>query len=334
MRVQLKVRPTADWVIDVETRSRLWDIANDASVEERVALNQGLAAAASAARAAAGHWSFEAPSKAIDDWISAAFPDRGSDDLTRIRKAVVASLALTHFEVEDRLPPSIAKLYPAFFDRFARFLSNPCMRQYKADFYRKDVRYALGLTVPCGLLQADLRYRIGPKLVLRDIVHSRSLLAGWDYISASAWGRWYNVHIDTREMRQFNLAGWTASFSCIAEMLEINRSVCGTAATSWYHDPVVGEISPDLAYLRRNQLENGAFSLWLGSAPHHTKNAIYGSPVRQRLYTEGRYLPSCYLIAWPRQILIAWAQSRCAAANVPVANPVHRPPITVVFPTR
>jgi len=302
-------------MMDAPTRSCLSAIADEATRDEKAILKTALGAAASTARSVAGHWAFEAPSKAIDLWISTMFPEHRDDTLIRIRKAIVARLALAHFQAEDKLAPSVVALYPAFFDRLAQFLSHRPGRGYRPGFYCKDVRYALGLTIPCGSLQIDLRYRIGPKLVLRDIVHSGSPQADWDYVSSSVWGRWYNTHLDPREMGDFNPAGWTASFSRIADMLEINRQVRGAAGVSWYYDPKVSEISPELAYLRRNQIDNGAFSLWLGPGPEHTKNAVFASRIRQRLYEKGKYLPTAFLIAWPRRDLIRWARSAATAAE-------------------
>jgi len=89
-------------------------------------------------------------------------------------------------------------------------------------------------------------------------------------------GRWYDTHLDPREMSDFNPMGWTASFCRIADMLEINRKVCGAAGVSWYYDPKVGEISPALAYLRSNQVDNGAFSLRLGPARNTRKTPSMG----------------------------------------------------------
>ena len=137
------------------------------------------------------------------------------------------------------------------------------------------------------------------------------------YVAATAWRRWYNTHIDPRDMSEFNPVGWTQSFSRIADMLEINPAVCGAAGVSWYYDPKVGEISPNLAYLRRNQMENGAFSLRLGPGAQHTSNALFASRMRQALYESGSYVPTAYLIAWPRTKLIAWTRSADRAVEIP-----------------
>jgi hypothetical protein len=290
------------------TRSLLLAIGQNVSREENTLLEAGLPLAAARARNTAGHWAFEAPSKAVDDWIAGVFSGYRDESLNRIRVAAVARLALEHSEVEDRLPASVLGLYPNFFERLARFLSNATSRTYKPDFYWKDVRYALGLTVPCGLLQIDLRYHVGPRLVLRDIVHSALPRLGWDYLLSLAWRRWYNTHLDPREMGEFCPAGWTASFIRIAETLELNPHVCGAAGVSWFYDPVVSGISPDLAYVRLNQIENGAFSVRVGEGPQHTKNALFASRTRQQFYAQGKYSPTGFLIAWPRKSLIAWAK--------------------------
>ena len=298
------------------TKARLTAIADDVTSDEGARLESGLPVAAPTARSAATHWDFDAPSYVIDSFISTAFPECPHDSLIRIHKAVVARLALEHFAPEDELAPSVIDRYPAFFERLAQFLSHSPDRGYRFGFFVKDVRYALGLTVPCGLVQLDLRYRIGPKLVLRDIRRSGSARVGWNYVAASAWGRWYNTHIDSRDMSEFSPTGWTQSFSRIADMLEINRAVCGAAGVSWYYDPKVGDISPNLAYLRRNQVENGAFSLRLGPGAQHTANALYASRPRQTLYEAGKYLPAGFLIAWPRSRLIAWTRSADRAAEI------------------
>ncbi len=284
------------------------EIESDVSIDEHAALVESLPRTAQAAREVAGHWDFSAPSKVVDGWLASRYPSYQDSDILRLRKAIVARLCLYHFSVGDRLPPSIIDLYPGFFARLARFLSNKVTHRYKQDFYCKDIRYALGLTVPCGALQIDLRYRIGPKLVLRSMLHYKSPRAAWDYAKALSWGRWYNGHIDPREMAEFDPQGWTAAYTRIAAAIALNPAVCGIVGVSWFYDPEVTRISPAMAYPRRTQVDNGAFLLRLGPGPEHTKNALYGSMQRQELYQSGRYIPTCFLVAWPRRPLLRWAR--------------------------
>ena len=309
IRARAPVRFPAGEMTDA-TRSKFVELAQNVSSQENELLNISLPVTAAEARRSASHWAFEEPSRTVEALIERLFPDYRAEELNRIRVAVVARLVLEHSEVEDQLPASVLSLYPEFFERLSEFLAKTTGRTYKPDFFCKDVRYALGLTVPCGLLQIDLRYRIGPRLIVREMIRSRFPKPAWDYALSFAWGRWYNTHLDPRDMGEFNPTGWIASFCRVAEMLELNPSVCGAAGASWFYDPVVSEISPELAYVRRNQVENGAFTVRLGEAPQHIKNALFGSRARQELYERGKYAPTGFLIAWPRRSLLAWAANR------------------------
>jgi hypothetical protein len=93
----------------------------------------------------------------------------------------------------------------------------------------------------------------------------------------------------------------------MAEMLALNPQVRGIAGVSWFYDPCVAIISPHLAYIQ-TPINHGAFLAKMGSDAHHVANATIRSSVRQKLYREGKYLPTCYLLAWPRNALIEWAR--------------------------
>jgi hypothetical protein len=221
----------------------------------------------------------------------------------------VARLALDFFTVESRLPRSIIALYEDFFRRLAKFLSENVIDCYDDDYFAKDVRYALGLTVPAGAAQVDLHSRIGPKLIGRDLLHTGSPAASLRYAAAAGWGEWYIDHLDLRWMKEFNPAGWTACYARIAELLELNPRMRGLAGVSWFYDPALAVISPHLAYLREVPVRHGAFLVHMGALPHDIQNATVRSPLRKKLYEEGRYEPTCYILAWPRRQMIAWAHN-------------------------
>jgi len=313
--------------------SQLQIAANEAVGDEDAQFKRLLPAAASRARAIAGHWDFMAPARMIDQMLedSGAFP-RGGDvqGKTRLRRVAVARLALDHFQVDDALPQSVTSLYPDLFRRVAKFVTEGVGERYDEEYFAKDVRYALGLTIPCGALQFDPKYRIGPKLILREVGKTKSARTALAYLKSGGWGRWYNEHLDLRAMREFNPDGWTAHCARMAEVLELNSDALGIVGVGWFYDPAVAENSPGLAYIQRTQLKYGAFRVRIGTEPHHIQNAIFRSAVRRKLYEEGKYLPTCFLLAWPRRAIIAWAHrlktdpSVGFAASQSVAN---HPPI-------
>jgi hypothetical protein len=93
----------------------------------------------------------------------------------------------------------------------------------------------------------------------------------------------------------------------VGELLKINQEVKGYFATSWFYDPELEKISPRLTYLRDVITENGGKLFVKGSSPRTIRDATFKSPTRRKLYEEGKYLPTDYLIVWPRKQLIEWA---------------------------
>jgi hypothetical protein len=224
-----------------------------------------------------------------------------------LRQAAIARLALGFFRPDDRLPSSILKLYPTFFGRLASFLHDRVNGVYNDDFFAKDVRYALGLTIPCGALQFDLNGVVGPKLIARDLVATRSLRSTARYFASRGWGRWYGNHIDIRAIKEFTPEGWTASFARIAELLALNPSVRGVAGVAWFYDPELARVSPHLSYIGHTLERSGAFRITMKTQEHDIANALARSLSRKRLYERGEYSPACYLVAWPRRALLEWA---------------------------
>ena len=311
-------------------------VAGDVSPDEERELTRLLPAAAEAARAAASHWQFLAPAQAIDTMLSNGdFPGAANvQGRTRLRRSAIARLALRHFRVNDSLPGSVLALYPDFFRRLAKFLTEAMGEAYDEEYFAKDVRYALGVTAPAGALQFDFKYHISPKLILRHVLRAKDWRPLAAYVASAGWGRWYNEHIDLRAMRDFNPDGWTAHCAKMAELLALNPSVRGIVGVGWFYDPAVSENSPGLAYIRKTQLRYGGFLVRIGTEPHHIQNAIYRSAVRRRLYEEGKYLPTCYMLAWPRAALMSWATRLRADPDVGFAASDRAAPARSVFPVK
>ena len=294
-----------------DTEALLRCAAAAASPLETETFDRHLPAAARRARMEARQWDFLAPARAIDRCLDDVFHPQSKPERDRLRRVAVARLALEHFRIVEPLPEKILSLFPDFLHRLAEYLSanSPIdSRAYAEDFFAKDVRYALGVTLPGGALQFDPFDTIGPKLIVREIARSRSLRPAYQYIRSSAWRRWYSEHMDLRAARQFTPTGWTDHCLRMAEVLRLNSKVAGIVGAGWFYDPALEEASPAIAYIQRTQTRNGAFLVKLPTEPHHVENALYRSASRTRLYKEGRYTPACYLCAWPRRPLLAWAE--------------------------
>jgi hypothetical protein len=292
--------------------SRFARVASDLSRSEHARFEALLPGCVRRARSAARHWDVCAPANILNELISNTelFPAAcRPEEQARLQKAVIGRLALDFFEVRDRLPASVVAEYEDLWLRISAYVAEQIEGSYPFEYFAKDVRYALGLTAPCGTLCIDLDYSIGPKLIARAVAFDRNLRPALDYLGSRGWGRWYNDHMDTRDLREFNPAGWTASFRRFGEVLALNPSVRGITGVSWFYDPAVCEISPNLAYIQQAQVANGAFRVRLGVNDADIQNATTRSPTRKRLYEEGVYRPTSYLLAWPRSPLLRWAKS-------------------------
>lgn len=292
-----------DLSLDPRTEVALADVAGQVSPAERSRMEAALPALVEAAREISGHWDFAAPAMVFERWLES----EPASERLRLKKALVARLLRDYFRVDDRMPSTVLGLYPSFLQRLAEFLLTGAQQDYDVDYFIKDVRYALGLTVPAGTLSFDLRYRIGPKLALRRAA-AGDVACAVDWLRWQGWGRWYNGHIDTRDPEGVSPAGWTACFQRIAPALEANPDVRGVVQVSWFYDPLVTGISPRLAYLRSIQTDNGAFLIRLGPTQQDRINATAKSETRRRLVEEGKFEPTAYLVAWPRKPLIDWAR--------------------------
>lgn len=284
-------------------------VLNKVPAEDRARIAALASAAAEAATASAPHWNFDQPGHRAEEALSAAFGSALIDDH---RRALIAHWAL---EMPGRiaaadLPQASLELYPEWIQRLADFLT-AAADPYDRDFWAKDVRISLVLSVPGARTQMiDLSSPMGPGQVLR---HARE---GWgwsvipSYIGAQSWKPWLEVHTESRELSDFNEAGWDRAWATAAQICKRRPQMAGMLGSSWFYDPPLEQISPRLAYLRVNPLKHGAFLLHQGPGEIHTQRAATSSPTRAALIEKGEYTARSWIVAWPRAALIRWADNR------------------------
>ena len=284
-------------------------VLNKVPAEDRARIAALAPAAAEAATASAPHWDFDQPGHRAEEALAAPFGPALTDDH---RRALIAHWAL---EMPGRitaadLPQASLELYPEWIGRLADFLT-AAVDPYDRDFWAKDVRISLVLSVPGARTQMiDLSSPMGPGQMLR---HARE---GWgwsvipSYIAAQSWKPWLEVHTESRELSDFNEAGWDRAWATAAEICKRRPQMAGMLGSSWFYDPPLEQISPRLAYLRVNPLKHGAFLLHQGPGEIHTQRAATSSPTRAALIEKGEYTARSWIVAWPRAALIRWADSR------------------------
>ena len=279
------------------------------SAEERTRVDIASVEAVDQAKASASHWNFDLPSHAAD----VALGDDATDDM---RRALVATWAL---ELPGRakqaaLPGEVVELYPYWMDKMAEFLTAAADTNaaYDPDHWAKDVRMALVLSVPGALTQTiDLSSPMGPGQVVRNGREGHGWSQLVSYVKAQGWKKpWLEVHTESRQLADFNEAGWDRAWATSAAICKRRPELAGMIGSSWFYDPPLETISPRLAYLRLNPLKGGAFIIHQGPAPIHSERAGATSPTRRAMIESGEYLPRSWLVAWPKSTLIPWADAR------------------------
>lgn len=260
---------------------------------------------------AAPHWDFELCAKKVNEVIGTTPDDEATGHL---RRGIIATwcLELPRRIAAYNLPAEVFDAYPYWLDRLSGELSEG-EGAYDPDPWAKDVRFAMGLSVPATRTHLiDLSSPVGPGQALR---HSRAGLGispPFRWVLAKGWGTWLEVHTESRDTADFTAEGWDRAWLAMAGILEKYPGLVGGIGSSWFYDPPLSKISPRLAYLRETPLKNGAFMIHQGPGEIHTQRAGATSPTRRALIEAGEYTPRSWLMVWPRRALLKWAASERA----------------------
>jgi hypothetical protein len=198
------------------------------------------------------------------------------------------------------------------FDRILKALEKPRAGYYVRDnhLFRRDLAIARLKVIPNGFEFYDLNACIARKEVLNGGLTSLlRFAAAFQADLAKPLYPLYEPHWDRRYVRYFSPEEYERCCLRIADMIEANPGVRGVATPSWWYDPQLKEISPELWFVRDIPEKGGArFMLLEGRNPYLLTDSLAHSPHRKAAYEAGRYKPRSYMIFWPRRELIAWAK--------------------------
>lgn len=207
-------------------------------------------------------------------------------------------------------PESVQRLYERELDRVLAQLRADDDRYADArhDSQRKDLAILGGRLVPVGAGFAAPRAGVPRSVLLKGGVgqFARGLVA---LVRGGGARPWLELHTHLDCLSDFSAAGWEQSYLRLAELLALNPHLRGVFRASWFLDPALQQISPNLAYLRELPLRHGACLLFVQRDLVGDSGALHRSARRRQLFDEGRYVPDIYLMAWPRRDLLRWAES-------------------------
>jgi hypothetical protein len=208
-----------------------------------------------------------------------------------------------------RVPNSILSLLAVCFQRILTQLENAEKHFYlhSNDLFRKDLALCRLKLLPCGSELVDVYSGVPRGTLFRDDFRQFVRCMSFFVLKGSGFRPWYESHWDRRLIRSFTPQGYDQCYLRIAELLELNPEIKGMMGSSWWFDPTLEAISPNLSFLRKVPLDNGAQLFRVGTSAAATQDAVYLSAERSRLYDSGSYLPTIYLLAWTRKDMLEWA---------------------------
>ena len=256
-----------------------------------------------------GYWSVPA---LIHQWCNEIEALGGSDSLEIYHKMVLLTLMADFPErIEGRrVPDSIITLLAVSFQCLLRQLGDGENNYYRHsnDLFRKDLALCRLKLLPCGSEFVDVYSGVPRSILLRGGWRQLATSARFFLHQANGFRPWYESHWDRRLIRSFTPQGYDQCYLHIAELLALNPHIKGMMGSSWWFDPVVDSISPNLTFLRKVPLDNGAQLFRVGCGAEVTEAALHLSAERKRLYDAGRYRPTSYLLAWGRKEMLEWAK--------------------------
>ena len=226
------------------------------------------------------------------------------------------------------LTPEALALLDAYLARVVADVAKPRKGFFRHgnDQFAKDFAVCRGRLLPCGVEVLDPLGGIPRRLVFKgrqgaDHLRQAVTMArmAWRLGGTKAvWG----LHFDRRQIQNFTAKGYADLYLRVADLLEANPEIRGISSGSWWHDPRVLEISPELSFIGTIPENGGAFLIRVGEDDRTTSDALRFAPQRTALHRLGKYRPCFYMLAWARQDVIAWAEAYRAGSvqrRIPVA---------------
>lgn len=206
-----------------------------------------------------------------------------------------------------KIPDSILGIFKIEFERIQKIIQDDkaYVFDWTNDRFAKDLGICTFRLIPAGAQLVEI-HGFPRSVVLTEI--SRVVQSLCFYLFRLKGGKpIYTIHTHQGNLSDFNPEGWNRCYVRIGQLLKMNPEIKGMQGGSWFYDPALSTISPRLAYLRAVPCQNGAAIFFLGTEDH-TSSALSTSASRVENFKAGEYVPRAFVLAWPRDALIRFAE--------------------------
>ena len=256
-------------------------------------------------------------SEAMQRWLTNLSNKFSTSTVNKIHQLELVTLmqgSLAEIEKADhgtKLPNRIIASVHAWFEYLAKeIVSETYSADIASDLFKKDLSISALNLWPSSSICHYERTTLPRRFIVANGI--KQLLAGTHMLLWTLKNNrhgLYEIHNEDRRTNpHFLEQGWREFYEEMAERLEAEPRIAGRCAASWFWDTRVAEISPKFAYLRALP-ESGGASFYFLYEDNTSNHVALQNKKRKRLYNEGKYNPSSYLMIWPRSALLQWANS-------------------------
>jgi hypothetical protein len=258
--------------------------------------------------------SYDWVSEEVDSFCKKIVYSFGQTYLEEFHKIILLQLILENLEeiCNKDLPNGVKSLYLLNFERIAKEIETDSYLGpflYLNDKFCKDIALCSLRMIPVGARKIHLS-ALSKSFLFKNGV--QQFLEGLSYVlfDVKGFSPLYIMHTDSKDpnlVRELNEEGWINSYRLIANLLKSNEKIKGVFATSWFYDPQLKYISPKFYLCTKIATNHGGKIFYIGSDDQTIKDSLLKSETRRKLYEEGKYLPTRYLLIWSRKKLINWS---------------------------
>ena len=235
--------------------------------------------------------------------------------LESFHKLILLSLICENCEkiYNNNLPEEVQSFYLINFERISEEIEIDSYKRpylYSNDKFCKDLAVCSMRMIPAGAQKIHLT-SLSRRFIIRKGARQFFKAMAFILLELKGFQPLFGMHTDSNDphlMSDFNEEGWIKFYKRVAMIFKLNKKVKGIVGSSWFFDPVLEKISPRLSYLRRIVTDNGGEIFYLGTNEQSIRDSTLKSKTRKKLYDEGEYMPTSYLLIWPRNKLINWSE--------------------------
>jgi len=147
---------------------------------------------------------------------------------------------------------------------------------------------------------------IRPQVFLTFDIHRLKQILGCIFFKTKGYFHYCVIHTVPRYLLRFNCRQMNIAYKEIGELMKCQPKIKGIFRRSWFLDPNLEQVTPELDYLRTIPQNNGAILFQSGTTHYEITESLAFSPHRRKLYEEGKYNPAAYAYIWPKKEFFEW----------------------------